>query len=138
MTHPTEHATKSNLSGFWTGVYDYRDASMDAVPFNAVLTEAAGAVTGEVVEPNTFCSDATPEVFASLDGDREGERVSFVKRYEDRPGAGHIVRYEGVADAKLETISGTWAVGGDSGPFVMNRSEGGVSATIEAMADAPR
>ena len=120
----TENKT---LSGTWTGVFDYDENWGEATPFNAMLTETSGTVSGEICEPNTFASDQLPEIFASLSGARDGFDVEFVKTYEQRPGAGHRVRYQGVANAKLDCIRGEWSISGGfggSGPFVMNRSGG--------------
>lgn len=130
----------TNLSGYWTGVYDLPDPSYDPVPFNAVLTEVDGGMTGETVEPNTFSSEPSYELFASLAGRREGGLVSFIKTYEPAPMAGHEVRYEGVVNPELTRIEGEWTTvetgGGWSGPFVMSRSHfGDEAARARAVAE---
>ncbi len=116
--------TFDTLSGFWTGVYDY--SGVDApVPFNAVLTEGAGALTGESIEPNTFADPGLSELFASFNGMREAEHVTMVKSYEAAPGAGHSLHYDGVVDEALTRIEGRWRAMGPlawSGHFVMNRN----------------
>lgn len=120
-----------DLTGFWTGVYDYPGGLADPVPFNATLAEADGALTGEIVEPDTMCHDALGDLFASLAGAREGRRVSFAKRYESRQNAGHRVDYEGQANAALTEIRGRWVIDGFGGPFVMNRSAAGLTKAVE-------
>lgn len=115
-----------DLSGLWTGVFDYEDQFGDATPFNAIVTEVAGAFCGETVEPNTFGRDRVPEIYASLGGSRNERHVSFQKVYEQRTGATHLVAYAGLANASLTRIRGTWTIDGGlsgSGPFIMNRDQ---------------
>lgn len=126
---------RESLSGHWTGVYDYPDAQGEPVPFNARLEEDAGGLCGETVEPNTFAHSTVDSLLASLAGARVGAEVSFVKTYEQIPGAGHSVRYEGVVNADLTKIEGHWRVDGVlgwAGPFVMNRSDAGAAEEIAA------
>jgi len=117
-----------NLSGYWTGVYDYPRGDREPVPFNAVIKEVAGALGGEIVEPNTFSTAKERELFSSLSGSRRGKAVHFVKTYERVPKGGHSIAYEGRLDATGTRIDGTWrsmaANSTWSGPFVMNRSVG--------------
>ena len=120
-----------NLTGVWTGVFDYDSNWGEATPFNAIITEENGVISGEIIEPNTVAQDATPEIFASISGSRAALQVDFIKTYEQRPGAGHSIRYEGVADAKLSIIRGDWMINGGlggRGPFVMNRANDGAKA----------
>lgn len=136
----TERAHKS-LSGHWTGVYDYDNApeGFEAAPFNALLVESGCALSGEIVEPNTFSPDPQVELFASLAGGREGAEVSFIKTYERATHAGHSVIYEGVVNGALTRIEGRWRIGGfwgGEGPFVMDRADAGEALEIEATAEA--
>lgn len=121
------------LTGFWTGVFDASDSSFEATPFHAFLQEAGGRLGGETIEPNTMSPERIAELFASLEGWREGPEIAFVKTYEDAMGAGHSVRYEGAVDASGGKIEGVWTQGGAagrSGPFVMNRREPARSAAL--------
>ena len=114
-----------NISGFWTGVYDYPQAYREPVPFNAVITDSGGALTGESIEPNTFSTAQDKELFAHLSGTRDGSSVMFVKTYEKVPRGGHSIIYQGTLDASGTRIDGTWKASARwSGPFVMNRSSG--------------
>jgi hypothetical protein len=114
-----------NLSGFWTGVYDYPNASREPVPFNAVIEDVRGALGGEIIEPNTFSPARDRELFASLSGTRQGNAVHFIKTYEKVPRGGHSIVYQGTLDATGTRIDGTWQAHARwSGPFVMNRSAG--------------
>ena len=122
---------RDNLSGFWTGVYDYPVASRAPVPFNAVIEDVAGALGGEIIEPNTFSPAKDRELFASLAGRRDGKAVHFVKTYEEVPRGGHSIVYRGTLDAAGTRIDGTWRANAFwSGAFVMNRSAG-KAATVE-------
>lgn len=117
-----------NLSGFWTGVYDYPDGSRQAVAFNVVIEDKDGTLTGEIIEPNTFSPVADRELFAHLAGAREGSAVHFVKTYEKVKRGGHSISYEGTLDASCTRIEGIWRAVGVrlpwSGPFIMNRGSG--------------
>lgn len=125
-----------NLSGYWTGVYDYAAAD-EAVPFNAVLCDEAGQISGEIIEPNTFAQAADRELFSSLSGVLDGGSVTFVKHYEALPGAGHTVLYVGEVDARRTKIEGRWRIGPSwSGPFVMNRASDGGAAVLAVGAEA--
>lgn len=129
-----------SLSGYWTGVYDYAQAD-EPVPFNAILTDVGGQISGEIIEPNTFAHAPDRELFSSLAGALEGGSVTFVKHYEALPGAGHTVLYVGEVDARRTKIEGRWRIGSSwSGPFVMNRASDGASVEITAKEEvqAPR
>ncbi|MEL6280197.1 MAG: hypothetical protein AAFQ73_13630 [Pseudomonadota bacterium] len=124
-----------SLTGHWTGVYDYPNAFAEPVPFNAEIDESAATFVGESEEPNTFADPMVDTLLATLAGHREGDAVSFVKTYAPVSGAGHKVRYEGVANADLTKIEGRWRVDGAitwSGPFVMNRADATATEAMEA------
>lgn len=127
----TAEKNVENLSGFWTGVYDYPVPSRQPVPFNAVIEDVSGALSGEIVEPNTFSRTKDRELFASISGTRQGNAVHFIKIYERVPQGGHSVAYQGTLDGTGTRIDGTWRAHASwSGAFVMNRS-GGKKAKIE-------
>ena len=113
----------TSLTGSWTGVYDYAAGYGEPVSFNALLVEEAGAVSGETMEPNTFAAEGVDCLLATISGARADGQLSFLKRYEGLPGAGHEVRYDGVVNEDLTKIEGQWRIerSGWSGPFVMNR-----------------
>jgi hypothetical protein len=124
-----------NLTGFWTGVYDYGSGRKEPVPFNVIIEDNAGSLTGEIIEPNTFSPAKDRELFASLKGTREGTSVHFIKTYEKVPRAGHSIAYAGTLDASRTRIDGTWNGTGPytsaTGPFVMNRGSGKKAAVVE-------
>ena len=124
----TAEKKTDNLTGFWTGVYDYPDTYKEPVPFNAVIEDTMGSLSGEIIEPNTFSRTKDHELFASFSGTRQGSSVHFIKTYEKVPQGGHSIAYEGTVDESFTKITGTWK--GEragllwSGPFLMNRADG--------------
>lgn len=123
-----------DLSGGWIGSYSY-PGELEPVPFEAILVESGGLLTGETTEPGQ-----RPEMgdtgHALLQGVRDGAEVSFVKVYdtiEDDP-----VVYEGTVDEEGTEIHGTWTIVGQwSGTFLMRRAAGadvGVETEVEAPA----
>lgn len=115
-----------SLSGFWSGVYDYPDSFDEAVPFNVILTDEAGTLTGEIIEPNTFSPEDIDHMFASLNGNLIDNSIMFIKTYENADNAGHRVRYEGIVNPEKTVIQGEWTTLDEefpwSGPFIMNRT----------------
>ncbi|SLN34818.1 hypothetical protein [Pseudooctadecabacter jejudonensis] len=97
-----------SLSGSWTGRYDYDNIAFGSpVSFDAVLTETAGVLRGEIVEPNTFRSQSTDTLLAVLVGDRTGARVQFTKTYTDFEADDNPV-YTGQINATATRITGQW------------------------------
>ncbi|MEL6979579.1 MAG: hypothetical protein AAGM38_12985 [Pseudomonadota bacterium] len=129
---PTPSGSKSEaaqgalgLTGFWTGVLDSEQARFEATPFHAFLCEEGGLLSGEMIEPNLFSPERVLELFASVEGWRDGGEIAFVKTYEDAIGAGFATRFEGALIRERSTIIGVWRrLGGpeESGPFIMNRA----------------
>lgn len=132
----------SSLTGAWTGVYDYPTNADDPVAFTATLEETAGALLGEIAEPNTFADAAVDCLLSTISGAHADGQVSFVKCYEGLPGADHEVRYDGSVDAALTKIVGTWRIATDvvggawSGPFVMNRARPAAAEVVETAEEA--
>ncbi len=119
--------SSENISGFWTGVYDYPRNYKQPVPFNVILTEDSNILRGEIIEPNTMSPVQNKGLFASLSGTRQGQNINFLKTYEGVPKASHSLLYEGTLDASHTKIEGMWRSVEHpswSGPFVMNRSSG--------------
>ncbi|MBR0819670.1 hypothetical protein [Bradyrhizobium liaoningense] len=125
-----------DLSGVWDGSYIQPGTGM--VTFTATLVDAGGALSGSVTEPcsNPRCPLRTHN--ASIAGQRSGNAVSFVKRYEP-PGYGFdTVHYEGRVNAEATEIDGRWRLPGFSGAFLMIRaSRVAQAATTEQRAKVP-
>lgn len=125
-----------DVSGVWTGVYDYLEGDLEPTPFTTRLTERGASLSGEIVEPNTFCPVLGPELWSTLSGSRIGGKVSFVKIYDDQETLDYEIFYEGLLmddDTKIEgrwtTVEGPYS---NSGPFVMNRSSAQASGIVRS------
>ena len=118
-----------DLSGDWTGVYDYGLEGQDAVPFTATLIDVGGVIWGDTQEPNTFALDAGPELIAEISGTRSGAELHFRKAYLGNPkGGDYPIHYTGHVSAGGKRIEGSWRINVPgvplSGPFVMTRITG--------------
>ena len=119
-----ERRRYTSLTGAWSGAYGYSGLSHGRgdVPFNALLNEADGALTGSTDEPNTFAPGEAASLFANLSGSRAGAKVSFVKTYDGTGGQTHSIAYEGEVNEAMTRIDGRWRGGWLSGPFFMERA----------------
>lgn len=108
------------LTGAWRGIFNYPEA-LPATGFRATLREDAGALTGEIEEPDIHTADHSA-IGATVAGQREGDHIRFVKYY-DRPDEGYdTVSYEGAVAADGDEITGRWDIPGVwSGTFIMTR-----------------
>ena len=118
-----------DLSGDWTGVYDYGLEAADAVPFTATLTDVGGVIWGDTQEPNTFAPGAGSELFAEISGTRSGVELHFRKAYLSKPEGGEYpIHYTGHVSAGGKRIEGHWKINLPGapfgGPFVMTRITG--------------
>ena len=115
-------AGSQTLTGVWQGLYSQTG---EQTPFTATLMELGPHLSGtthEVVRDE--------ELFATVEGRREGQAVRFVKTYDGSGGRTHSIRYEGRLSADGTEIEGRWTVSERwSGTFLMIRS-GGKSASV--------
>ena len=96
----------SNLSGLWSGWYDYSPGRARTA-FSAVLQDRATGLSGSTLE---IC-ERGHERTASLLGMRMGTHVSFVKCYDaDEPGYENPVHYAGEVSGGGRTIRGQWTL----------------------------
>jgi hypothetical protein len=119
-----------DLTGVWDGTFIQPQVGM--VTFLVTLIESGGALTGNVTEPCILRSCPVSTHNASITGQRSGNAVSFVKRYEP-PGYGYdTVSYEGLVNADATEIDGRWRVPGTtaSGTFLMVRSTKTAEAVV--------
>lgn len=124
----------NSLSGRWTGRYDYGGTAAP-VPFEVVLEDSDGTLSGEITEPNTFRRDMGTYLAALLLGERAGFDVSFCKTY-DGFDQGDDPVYEGALNAAMSRIDGVWRFPSDPkwcGRFMMVRA---VDARARRMATA--
>ena len=118
-----------NLTGVWDGTYT--QPGVGIVTFLATLIDSGGALGGNMTEPCMMPSCPLSTHNASIAGQRSGNTVSFVKRYEP-PGYGYnTVSYDGVVNAEATEIYGRWRLPGTafSGTFLMVRSTKAAEST---------
>ena len=113
-------AERINLSGLWLGSFSYPSGEGPTTPFMAKLVDSDGALSGEIVEPNTVgFSPATLEAF--LVGTRSGASVDFTKTYDGAADAAHSIDYVGRLSEDGNRIAGVWSMEGLDGTFEMYR-----------------
>ena len=109
-----------NLSGLWLGSFSYPGGQGPTTPFMAKLVDADGALSGEIVEPNTVGYSAeTLEAF--IVGTRDGGSVDFTKTYDGAADAAHSVDYVGQLSGDGNRIAGVWSMEQMDGKFEMYR-----------------
>lgn len=119
-----------DLSGDWTGIYNYPFA-LPPVAFEAAILEAAGRISGTTTEMSSFGPERRLD--SVIDGTRGGHSVTFIKMYEDSEGQYDVVQYSGTLDPEGEELGGQWTVQGQSGTFLMiRRSRARESIALEA------
>jgi hypothetical protein len=122
-----------NLTGVWSGRYFY-PRELAPVSFVATLIETAASLTGMTHEP---ADPATGTVrYATLQGQRDGNAVSFVKTYDNARSDVLPIDYSGVLNGDATEIAGTWRIRGNwSGKFLMIREPGKVAAAARKVAE---
>lgn len=119
----------NNLTGVWNGQYDYA-FGYEPVGFMATLIEAGTGFSGGVTETAPDRTGAPLDLFAVIDGRREGHSVNFTKTYGGSGGWEHIVEYEGTLSPDGNEIEGEWRVpGAMNGRFMMIRPERNTQTT---------
>ena len=120
-----------NLTGVWSGRYFY-PSELPPVSFVATLIETAASLTGMTHEP---AATGTARC-ASLEGQREGNAVSFIKTYDKAELQAYPIHYSGILNGDATEIKGTWRISGHwSGTFLMVRSPGKVAAVTRKVAE---
>lgn len=113
-----------SLTGIWQGLYTY-PKSLRHVSFSATLMEAGASVTGSTHELCDHGVHKGQMLYALLDGQRAGSRLSFNKTYEGGLEGFGVVHYEGTISADLTEIEGRWRTSPAwSGTFLMIRQSG--------------
>ena len=130
-----------NMNGLWTGWYAYKLVIEERVPITVWFNEAAGVLSGTMLEPNTFANPAIEELSADINGSRAGTAIVFTKLYHPTDGVHQEpITYLGQVEAGFEQIYGEWTFnqqGMISGTFELLRSSRGVSEAIEKTAKVP-
>jgi hypothetical protein len=111
----------TNLGGAWNGLYFY-PAYPEPVTFVALLIDVGSRFSGSIHEYEGIISEQRILLYASVDGQREGSHVSFLKTYDGTGGWKHTVVYDGTLNGDATEIAGRWHVEGASGGFIMTRA----------------
>ncbi|HEX4738242.1 MAG TPA: hypothetical protein VH331_11840 [Allosphingosinicella sp.] len=116
-----------DLTGRWSGIYNYPH-TMPPTPFEAVLRDGGGLITGETVEPG----GRGGTLHAMVEGQRQGSAVRFAKLYDEPPRAAYRVDYVGAIADGGDEIHGRWQIPGNwSGTFLMVREGGAEEEAAE-------
>jgi len=111
-----------SLTGQWHGLFSY-PRRYDPTSFVAILIESGAGFSGTTHEPCTTREIPGGVLYATLQGERAGVVVSFVKTYDGTGGWTHSVAYDGVLSGDGTEIEGRWRVTGTwSGKFLMVRA----------------
>ena len=120
-----------DLSGEWTGVYNYPFA-LPPVAFEAALHDSNGRISGTTSEISGTPFSAERRLNAVIDGSRNGQSVQFIKMYDQADGEYDVVQYQGTVDPDGDEIGGQWVVSGMTGTFLMvRRSKAEEEAKLE-------
>lgn len=110
-----------NLGGAWNGLYFY-PGYPEPVSFVALLIDVGSHFSGSIHEYEGIVSERRILLYATVDGEREGSHVSFLKTYDGTGGWKHTVAYDGTLNGDATEIAGQWHIGGVSGQFIMTRA----------------
>jgi hypothetical protein len=117
-----------NLTGVWHGLYTYPRV-LQRVLFDATLIESSAWLTGSTHEIATSARAKGQMLYAMLEGQRIGQRVTFTKTYDGTVPGYNVVEYEGTLSADASEIEGRWSIRNNwSGKFLMIRSTGKTQA----------
>jgi hypothetical protein len=109
-----------SLTGVWQGRFSY--ASGRGCAFTATLMELGPYLSGSTHEPNESHRGDADDLFAFIEGARNGRSIRFVKTYDGSGGWSHSVAYEGKLSNDGTEIEGHWAIEGRAaGTFLMLR-----------------
>jgi hypothetical protein len=111
-----------SLTGLWNGLFSY-PRRYDPTQFVAILIQSGSSLSGTTHESCAIEGIFGGVLYATLQGQRDGSVVTFVKTYDGTGGWTHSVKYEGVLNDVGTEIEGNWRVPGVwSGKFLMVRS----------------
>jgi hypothetical protein len=112
-----------NLTGTWNGIFNY-PRLLRPNAFTATLRDNGGLLVGETSEPSQDRHDRNAVLHALLEGQRDGNTVTFSKSYDD-PARARAVQYTGSVSPDGTEINGRWDIPGIwSGTFIMVRKAG--------------
>jgi len=116
--------TSCNLTGHWSGRFEYVPRGFPICAFDARLDDVSGTLQGDITEPNSFRPDLGPFLHAEMIGEHKSGQVTFRKHYLEFD-QGDFPVYRGTLDESGFRIEGRWSFRGApywSGSFVMVRA----------------
>jgi len=120
---PSKRSANASLSGEWSGVFSYDLDARNSVHFSAKLTQDGARIVGTSEEIAELGEARGAAISATLQGRRNGVRVSWLKLYDRMLKAYDEVAYEGQVNEDATEISGQWRIPGNwSGTFLMIRT----------------
>jgi hypothetical protein len=119
-------ARAGDLTGVWEGYYEYGNGQQ-GVPFTMELTHRSSAISGQLVELQTFGQEVDDGMLAAaLSGSASGDLLSFTKTYDGSGGVSHSVVYRGTvieADNGTLIATGIWETDGTRGGWMAIKVE---------------
>ena len=113
---------EDNLGGQWHGFYNM-PLERPPTPFEAELRDSGGLLSGMISEEGDTPDCRGMTLVSVVEGRRDGDRVSFTKRYDYLPRAHYAIHYEGNLAPGGDEIEGRWTIPGAwSGTFLMVRA----------------
>lgn len=120
-----------DISGRWAGIFNYPH-SHPPNGFEAVLSDAGGAISGTISEPDDDPAGMGGPLHSLIEGHRQGSAVTFTKMYDDLDRMPEPIFYSGTIQPDGNEINGRWEISGHwSGTFLMVRSPGAAEAVEE-------
>jgi len=114
---------RASLSGAWSGVYSFPGDAQRPVAFSADLKQAGAWIVGTTAEVAERGDARGATISATLQGRRDGRRVTWLKLYDRLPQFYNEVAYVGQINEDATEISGQWSIPGNwSGAFLMIRT----------------
>jgi hypothetical protein len=118
----TSGENRLSLTGLWNGLFSY-PRRYDSTQFVAILIQSGTSFSGTTHEPCVSRQIAGGVMYATLQGQRNGTAVTFIKTYDGTGGWTHSVKYEGTLSDDGTEIEGRWRIPRVwSGKFLMVRS----------------
>lgn len=113
-------------SGVWYGSFFYPEGGpQQPVDFQLFAIQIDDRIVGFTKEPNTFGSNDTAWLFASVEGNvtQNSKAVRFTKKYDGTGGQSHPVEYScQISKDGLKMAHGKWVLGGNfSGKFILHK-----------------
>ena len=118
----TSGENRLSLTGLWNGLFSC-PRLRDPTQFVAILIQSGASFSGTTHEPCPTEQIPGGVLYATLQGQRSGTAVAFIKTYDGTGGWTHSVKYEGTLSDDGTEIEGRWHVPRVwSGRFLMVRS----------------